>query len=63
MSKPCEICKERFMCDRVLYDCPRETPPTGDVDELDAEEKRKWANVYLKNSEYYNLPKELEAYV
>ena len=63
VNDACKICKERFMCDRVLYECPRETPPTGGVDELSDEKKKEWARIYIKNKEYYSLPKELEAYV
>lgn len=62
MNNPCEICKERFMCDRLIYECPRETPPTGEADELSDEDKREWAKIYIENKDYYSLPKELEVY-
>ena len=61
MSKECEICRERFGCDRLLYDCPREVLPMGTDDELNDEEKRSWAKTYIKLG--YMLPKELEQYV
>lgn len=38
----CSICKERFMCDQLIYDCPRETPPQGPDDELTEEQIKEW---------------------
>ena len=54
----CNLCKERFMCDRLLYECPREEPPSGNVDELDDSSKKEWAETYLKAG--YNVPEELQ---
>lgn len=61
MSKACEICKERFMCDRLEYACPRLTFPVGGSDELDEANKRDWAALYKKLG--YAIPEELKAYV
>ena len=60
MSKACNICKERFMCDRLEYDCPREQFPVGNNDELDEQNKRNWAELYKKLG--YKIPEELRAY-
>ena len=40
----CDFCKERFMCDRVLYDCPRDPNdrPTENIDELSEEQLAEW---------------------
>ena len=40
----CLYCKERFMCDRVLYDCPREENdrPIEGKDELTIKQKSQW---------------------
>lgn len=38
----CEYCKERYMCDRVLYDCPRDDKPDGTHDELTPHMKAEW---------------------
>lgn len=57
----CDICRERFMCDRVLYSCPREVAPVGNNDELDEVNKQNWALTYMKSG--YKVPKELEVYL
>jgi len=61
MPDHCAICKERFACDRLEYDCPRLTFPVGNDDELDEQNKRNWAQTYIKAG--YKVPKELEGYV
>ena len=40
----CNFCKERFMCDRVLYDCPRDKDdrPTEGKDELTVKQRAQW---------------------
>ena len=58
----CSVCKERFMCDRVKYSCPREDPPVkGSTDELSSKEKVTWAVTYEMGG--YKVPQELEAYL
>lgn len=56
----CDICKERFMCDRLLYDCPRSSLPEGTEDELSDDDKREWAKTYIRSG--YSVPKELQKY-
>ena len=41
----CLICKERYMCDRLLYECPREEKPDGKQDELSPDEKAEWESL------------------
>ena len=45
----CLKCKERFMCDRILYDCPRNPNdmPT-DKDELSEEQITEWKQLIEK---------------
>lgn len=40
----CSNCRERYMCDRLLYDCPRDESdrPTKTQDELTSEEVKEW---------------------
>ena len=40
----CNYCKDRFMCDRVLYDCPRDKNdrPTEGKDELTVRQRAQW---------------------
>lgn len=44
----CLKCRERYMCDRLLYDCPREEKPNGEQDELTVEQVREWEAMYDK---------------
>ena len=58
----CNCCRERFMCDRVKYNCPRNDPPLkGNADELTSKEKLAWALTYKIGD--YKVPKELETYL
>lgn len=57
----CLKCKERYACDRVLYDCPREDKPNGIEDELTDRDKEMWAVTYKTTG--YKVPKELEVYL
>lgn len=42
----CDSCRERFMCDRVKYDCPRSYPPfKKDSDELTVDELKMWTEM------------------
>lgn len=46
-DKDCTKCKERYMCDRVKYDCPRDDAPTEkDVDELTIKQIKIWEDLY-----------------
>lgn len=62
MDKVCAFCKERFMCDRLLYACPRmaNLPDIG-KDELSEKDKADWAKGYVEAG--YKVPAELEVYV
>lgn len=44
----CSKCKERYGCDRLLYDCPRESIPDGLEDELSDSQVWQWES-YLQN--------------
>lgn len=49
MISVCDICKERYMCDRVLYSCPRgDDKPNGNTDELSTQEVKEWEELYSK---------------
>lgn len=39
----CLMCKERYMCDQLLYECPRgDSKPDGSHDELTSKQKAEW---------------------
>ncbi len=48
----CLSCKERYMCDRLLYECPRgDDKPDGTHDELTAKEKAEWERLLRGETE------------
>lgn len=44
----CDFCKERYGCDRVSYDCPREEKPDEIEDELSDSQIWSWES-YIQN--------------
>lgn len=44
----CLNCRERFMCDRLLYECPRpeDDRPDEEKDELTSEQIKEWEGLY-----------------